>query len=135
MFGTFQDSAIRIEVTVAAADIQKSLMQPQHFRQWLWPQTLSPGLPEVLESGVSFTSHLGGITLYHQVDQATDHSLRLLVAGAMDGFHEWQWGNGWVQSRLEGISMLPLNLAHTAQLWRLQQFLATLTIDSDIGSH
>lgn len=127
MFGTFQASAIRIEVSVAATDIQKCLVQPQHFRQWLWPQTVSSGLPEVLESGVSFTSHLGGITLYHQVDQATDHSLRLLVAGGMDGFHAWQWGDGWVQSRLEGISMLPLNLAHTAQLWRLQQFLATLT--------
>jgi hypothetical protein len=132
MFGTFQESAIRIEVTVAAADIQKSLVQPQHFRQWLWPQTLSPDLPDVLARGVSFTSHLGGITLDHQVDQVTDHSLRLLVAGAMDGFHEWQWGEGWVQSRLEGISMLPLNLAHTAQLWRLQQFLTTLTV-ADIG--
>ncbi|MDA0269070.1 MAG: hypothetical protein O2890_14360 [Cyanobacteria bacterium] len=126
MFGTFQDSAIRIEVAVAAPDIQKSLVQPQQVRQWLWPQTLSPGLPEFLEPGLSFTSHLGAIALHHHVDQVSDHRLRLLVAGAIDGFHEWQWGNGWVQSRLEGISMLPINLAHTAQLWRLQQFLSGL---------
>jgi hypothetical protein len=126
MFGTFQDSAIRLEVAAAAADIEKSLVQPQQFRQWLWPQSISPGLPERLERGLSFTSHLGGVTLHHQVDQISDHSLRLLVAGAIDGFHEWQWGSGWVQSRLEGISILPLNLAHTAQLWRLQQFLAGL---------
>ncbi len=133
MFGTFQDSAIRIEVAVAAPDIQKSLVQPQQFRQWLWPQSLSPELPEQLEQGLSFTSHLGAIALHHQVDHVSDHRLRLLVAGAIDGFHEWQWGNGWVQSRLEGISMLPLNLTHTAQLWRFQQFLAGLTPDEDPG--
>ncbi|MGD1906851.1 MAG: hypothetical protein ACFB0C_12760 [Leptolyngbyaceae cyanobacterium] len=134
MFGTFQDSAIRIEVAVAAADIQRSLVRPECFRQWLWPQTFSEGVPEVLEQGVSFTSHLGTMTLYHQVNQISDHRCRLLVAGAVDGFHEWQWGDGWVQSRLEGVSLLPLNLAHTAQLWRLQQFLQQLPANSDAGS-
>lgn len=32
-------------------------------------------------------------------------------------------GEGWVQSRLEGISILPLNLGQTLNLIRLRDFL------------
>ncbi|MEG5215625.1 hypothetical protein QUB48_07680 [Microcoleus sp. ARI1-A5] len=39
-------------------------------------------------------------------------------------FHQWYWGDGWVQSRLEGVSLLPLNLGQTASLLRLREFLA-----------
>jgi len=36
-----------------------------------------------------------------------------LLSQGIDGFHEWYWGEGWVQSRLEGVSILPLNLGRS----------------------
>ncbi|MDA0674371.1 MAG: hypothetical protein O3C67_11780 [Cyanobacteria bacterium] len=124
MFGTFQQSTLRIELDVSAAAIRACLLEPQQFRQWLWPQQFSDGLPDVLQPGTTFASHLGPITIHHQVTDTTPQHLRLIMAGGVDGFHEWSWGDGWVQSRLEGISLLPLNLAQTTNLWRLRQFLA-----------
>jgi len=44
-----------------------------------------------------------------------------LLSQGIDGFHEWYWGEGWVQSRLEGVSILP-NLGQTLNLLRLRQF-------------
>jgi hypothetical protein len=125
MFGTFQQSTLRIELDVPATEIRACLLEPQQFRQWLWPQRFSDGIPAVLTPDTTFTSYLGPITIRHQVTAAGPQQLRLLMAGGVDGFHEWLWGDGWVQSRLEGISLLPLNLAQTTNLWRLQQFLAS----------
>jgi hypothetical protein len=48
----------------------------------------------------------------------------LLLSRGIDGFHEWYWGEGWVQSRLEGISVIPLNLGQTINLMRLKEFLS-----------
>jgi hypothetical protein len=45
------------------------------------------------------------------------------LSQSIDGYHEWYWGDGWVQSRLEGISLLPLNLGQTLSLLRLREFL------------
>ncbi|MEG5032474.1 hypothetical protein [Microcoleus sp. AT3-D2] len=39
-------------------------------------------------------------------------------------FHEWYGGDGWVQSRFEEVSLLPLNLGKTASLLLLRGFLA-----------
>ncbi|MEG4582310.1 hypothetical protein QUA71_22230 [Microcoleus sp. MON1_C5] len=39
-------------------------------------------------------------------------------------FHEWYWGDGWVQSRLDGVWLLALNFEQTASLLRLREFLA-----------
>jgi hypothetical protein len=58
----------------------------------------------------------------HQVAIANDNCLRLLLSQGIDGYHEWSWGEGWVQSRLEGISLLPLNLGQTLNLLNLRQF-------------
>lgn len=124
MFGTYQQSNLRIEVDASAASICDSLIRPSRFRQWLWPQQLSTGLPEQLSPTTTFTSHLGPVIINHQVDQVTDNSLRLLLNGGIDGFHEWHWGEGWLQSRLEGVSLLPLNLGQTVTLLRLRQFLS-----------
>ncbi len=123
MLGLFQRSTLRIEVTAPLADIRAALVEPRRFRQWLWPQSFSLGLPETLTPGLEFTGYLGPIAITHTVTALHDQTLTLTLAGGVDGFHEWQWGEGWVQSRLEGISLLPLNLAQTANLWRLQQFL------------
>jgi len=123
MFGTFQRSCLRIEMPATAERLRESLLYPVNLQQWLFPQRLSQGLPEALTPGVAFTTSLGAIAVHHTVDRAESDCLRLILSQGIDGFHEWYWGEGWVQSRLEGISLLPLNLGQTLTLLRLRQFL------------
>ncbi len=124
MFGNFQQSHLRIEVNARAVDLKNSLVRPAQLQKWLWPQRFSPGLPEEFSPGLTFTSWIGPIAIAHHVDVVNANSLRLLLSQGIDGFHEWYWGDGWVQSRLEGISVLPLNLGQTVSLFNLRQFLA-----------
>jgi hypothetical protein len=131
MQGTFQQSCLRIEVNASEQSIRESLLFPTKLRQWLFPATLSEGLPEQLWVGTRFTSWTGPIAVQHGVEQVTSNSLQLLLSQGIDGFHEWQWGEGWVQSRLEGISLLPLNLGQTVTLLRLRQFLVTLNSEAN----
>ncbi|NEP18610.1 MAG: hypothetical protein F6J97_17185 [Leptolyngbya sp. SIO4C1] len=123
MFGTYQQSNIRIEVDAAAEAIRDSLTLPAQLKQWLWPQQFSGQFAARFSAGQTFESTAGPIALHHTVEAVTPNSVRLLLHGSIDGFHEWYWGDGWVQSRLEGISMLPLNLAQTTSLLRLRLFL------------
>lgn len=123
MFGPFQHSRLRIEVDAPAALIRNSLTQPTLLQQWLWPQRLSKGLPESLHAGLTFMSWIGPVAIEHHVDQLNSNSMRFVLSQGIDGFHEWHWGEGWLQSRLEGASILPLNLAQTLALVRLRQFL------------
>ena len=123
MLGNFQQSQLRIELEASESAIRDSLLRPMQLQQWLWPQRLSTGMPEQLHQGLTFTSWTGPISIYHSVDVATPNCLRLLLSQGIDGFHEWYWGVGWVQSRLEGVSLLPLNLSQTLNLLRLRQFL------------
>jgi hypothetical protein len=104
--------------------LRQSLLNPAQLQQWLAPIRLSAGLPEQLQAGLTYTSWVGPISIHHVVDHVESNSLRVLLSQGIDGFHEWQWGDGWVQSRLEGISLLPLNLGQTLSLLRLRQFLA-----------
>jgi len=46
----------------------------------------------------------------------------LLRGGGADGYCDWLWGNGWVQLRVEAVSLLPLGLGQLLMLRRLQQF-------------
>ena len=124
MLGTFQQTHLRIEVEAPASTIGNSLLRPALLQQWLWPQRFTPGLPEQFHSGLTFTSSIGPVVIQHLVDVAEPNCLRLLLSQGIDGFHEWYWGDGWVQSRLEGISLLPLNLGQTFNLIRLREFLA-----------
>nr|WP_250121887.1 hypothetical protein [Chroococcidiopsis sp. CCMEE 29] len=123
MFGNFQQIQLRIEVEASETVIRDSLLRPVQLQQWLWPQRLAAGMPEQLHQGLTFTSWTGPVAIQHQVQVATPICLRLLLSQGIDGFHEWYWGEGWVQSRLEGISLLPLNLGQTLSLLRLRQFL------------
>lgn len=123
MLGTFQQSHLRIEVEAPHAVIRDSLLQSERLRQWLQPQRLSQGLPEQLHEGLTFTTWLGPVAIQHQVQIAQPNCLRLLLSQGIDGYHEWYWGEGWLQSRLEGVSLLPLNLGQTLNLVRLRQFL------------
>lgn len=125
MLGTFQQSHLRIEVEAPHTVIRDSLLNSEQLRQWLWSQRFSVGLPEQLHPGVTFTTWTGPVAIQHQVQVAHSNCLRLLLSQGIDGYHEWYWGEGWVQSRLEGISVLPLNLGQTLSLLQLRQFLTS----------
>ena len=123
MLGNFQQSNIRIEIDAPATTIRDSLLRPDRLQKWLWPQQLSPGIPEQLHPGLTFTTAIGPLSIHHQVEIAGSNCLRLLLSQGIDGFHQWHWGDGWVQSNLEGVSLLPLNLSQTLALVRLRDFL------------
>lgn len=125
MLGTFQQSHLRIEVEAPHTVIRDSLLNSEQLRQWLWSQRFSVGLPEQLHPGVTFTTWTGPVAIQHQVQVAHSNCLRLLLSQGIDGYHEWYWGEGWVQSRLEGISILPINLGQTLSLLQLRQFLTS----------
>ena len=124
MLGNFQQSNLRIEVEATEQTIRDSLLKTDKLKKWIFPQTLNPELPETLKLGISFTSKLGFVEINHEVELLSDNCLRFLLSKGIDGYHEWCWGNGWIQSRLEGISLLPLNLGQTLSLWQLRQYLA-----------
>ncbi|WP_427160446.1 hypothetical protein ACQFX9_01845 [Aliinostoc sp. HNIBRCY26] len=124
MLGNFQHSQLRIEIEAPASAIRDSLLRTEKLEKWLIGQRFAPGIPDELTTGVEFTTWTGAIAIHHKVDIAKPNCLRLLLSGGIDGFHEWYWGDGWVQSRIEGISILPLNLGQTISLLSLRQFLA-----------
>ena len=135
MLGNFQQSHLRITVPGDEKTIGDSLLKSRYLRQWLAPQTLSPELPETLTTVLIFTTWTGFIAIQHQVEIANNNCLRLLLSQGIDGYHEWVWGDGWVQSRLEGITLLPLNLGQTLSLLRLRQFLSgQMAISSNTNS-
>ncbi|MBD2503771.1 hypothetical protein [Anabaena azotica] len=125
MLGNFQQSQLRIEIAASANAIHDSLLRPAQLEKWLIGQRFAPGTPDELHTGSQFTTWTGPVAVHHQVDVAKPNCLRLLLNGGIDGFHEWYWGDGWVQSRLEGISLLPLNLGQTLSLLSLRQYLTT----------
>ncbi len=125
MLGTFQQSHLRIEVEAPQPIIRDSLLRSEQLRQWLWHQRFQAGLPEQLHQGLTFTTWTGPVAIHHQVEVAKSNCLRLLLSQGIDGYHEWYWGEGWVQSRLEGVSLLPLNLGQTLNLLQLRQFLVS----------
>jgi hypothetical protein len=124
MFGNFQRSELRIEVPATAKTIRDRLLSPPALTKWLFPQQMSFPSQDLLTPGTNFQTSFGFVTVNCQVDRVNAQSLRFLLSQGVDGYHEWYWGEGWVQSRLEGISLLPLNLYQTATLLRLQLVLA-----------
>ena len=124
MLGIFQQSKLRIEVEAGEAAIADSLSRPAQLQQWLLLGRFDTVLPQQIYPGLTFTSWVGPVAIQHQVEVAQPNCLRLLLSGGIDGFHEWYWGEGWVQSRLEGVSLLPLSLGQTLSLLRLKEFLA-----------
>lgn len=122
MLGNFQQSNLRIEVNASEQMIKDSLLESDRLKQWMWPQNFA-SLSGNLSHGDAFVTSWGLVEIDHTVDLVDDHSLRLILSKGIDGFHEWHWGDGWLQSRLEGISILPLNLGQTLGLFRLSQYL------------
>ncbi len=125
MLGNFQQSQLRIEIEASTDAIRDSLLHPVQLEKWLLGQHFAPGMPEELLPGFQFTTWTGPVAIHHQVNIVKSNCLRLVLSGGIDGFHEWYWGEGWVQSRLEGVSILPLNLGQTLSLLSLRHFLAT----------
>ncbi len=120
MLGTFQQSQLRVEVDASAKAIADLLLVPENWSTWLLPRQLYNSLPDTLTPGVIYTLGQGAIAVNHEVQSVSDHTLRLILSGGVDGYHEWKWGDGWVQVRLEGISILPLKLSQTLTLERLR---------------
>ena len=123
MLGKFQTSQLRIEVEASSQLIRDYLVHPRKLREWLWFGGFSSGLPEVFTPGLNFTTNLGLIKIGYQVEEVGDTCLRFLLYQGIDGYHEWLWGDGWVQSCLEGVSLLPLNLTQTTTLVGFKEFL------------
>ncbi len=124
MFGTFQQSQLRIEIGATVPQLTQAILGTAQLRQWLFPQILTGNLPAELSTGLTFTSWLGFLPVEHHVDAVETEGLRLILSRGIDGIHEWHWGDGWVQSCLEGVSYLPLHAGNTATLLRLKTYLA-----------
>lgn len=120
MLGNFQRSELRIEVSATASTIRDRLLSPTALKKWLFPQQVTFPSQDLLTVGTKFQTNFGALMVESQVDRVNSQSLRLILSKGVDGYHEWYWGEGWVQSRLEGISLLPLNLYQTATLLRLR---------------
>ena len=124
MLGSFQQSNLRIEVNASEKIIRDSLLESDRLKQWMWPQSFA-SLSGRLNPGDTFVSSFGLVEIEHQVEIVEDNSLRLLLSKGIDGFHEWHWGDGWLQSHIEGVSLLPLNFGQTFSLFRLRQHLGS----------
>ncbi len=124
MLGSFQQSQLRIEIAAPIQKIRDGLVCSEQLRQWLAPQHLEADMPDELGSGLVFKSTIGPLVIQHQVEILESNYMRLILSQGIDGYHEWYWGEGWLQSRLEGISLLPLNLGQTLSLLRFKNFLA-----------
>ena len=129
MLGNFQQSSLRIEVNASEEIIRDSLLESDRLKQWMWPQQFT-SLSGKLNPGEIFISSLGLLEIEHQVEIVEANCLRLLLSKGIDGFHEWHWGDGWLQSRLEGISFVPLNLGQTFSLFKLRQYLDSKAIQN-----
>jgi hypothetical protein len=123
MLGTFQQSSLRIEVDASEEALAKSLTQVKELQNWLWFERFSVGITETLTPGTKLAGRIGLVTIQHEVELAEPNRIRFTLSQGIDGFHEWAWGDGWVQSRIEGISLLPISLGQTATLLSLKQYL------------
>ena len=121
MFGQFQQSNIRFEVNASSQTIQASLTEPVQLKKWLWMQRWEKS-PNKLSIGEEFTTYLGPVPVTHRIKTINDKGIRFILSQGIDGFHEWSWDDGWIQSRLEGVSLLPLNLGQTVALLSLRYF-------------
>ena len=123
MFGRMQTATVRVAVDASAAQIEQYLTESVWLRQWVWPQKLEAGGPERLSQGAEFYSRLGPARIGHQVRSLETDHLELALWGAIDGWNEWRWGDGWVQLHVEAISILPLEIGLNVALRSLQRFM------------
>lgn len=123
MWGKFQQSELRIEVEATEKILKDSLLNIEQIQKWFFPLKFQGESKPQLTSGDIFTFKLGLVEVQNKVEIINTNCYRLILSGGIDGYQEWCWGDGWIQSRLEGISILPLNLAQTVNLLRLKSWL------------
>lgn len=122
MLGKFQKSELRIEVKAKETIFRDSLLNISDLKQWCFPLKFTEKSASKLSEGDTFSFYLGLIEIKNKVEYINNNCLRLILSGGIDGYQEWSWGGGWIQSRLEGISVFPLNLGQTLNLLRLKSF-------------
>jgi len=119
MLGNFQQSQLRIEVE-ASVTVIRGQFAPDSCSCNGFGQSLAQ---ECQNNCIKDLRSLAGLdrSLFIIKWRWRPNCLRLVLSQGIDGFHEWYWGEGWVQSRLEGVSM-PLNLGHNFTSATLFQF-------------
>ena len=122
MFGRMQVATVRVAVDVSAEQLSRYLTDTTLLRRWVWPQQLEAGGPEHLSEGAEFYSRWGPARIGHQVRALGNDRMVLALWGAIDGWNEWRWGDGWVQLHVEGVSLLPLQIGLNVALHSLQRF-------------
>jgi hypothetical protein len=128
MLGTFQHSHLRIEVDAECDRLKACFTDPKLLKKWLTFQRFPADLPETLAVGNQFLSLAGGaVPVSHEVELLEGNRIRFTLSQGIDGFHEWAWGDGWVQSRIEGVSWLPINVGQSLSLLCLKHFLSEPT--------
>ncbi|UFP93027.1 hypothetical protein [Gloeobacter morelensis] len=126
MFGTFQQSTVRVQVAANGAILKRCLTEFALLRRWAWTQRYPDSLPTVIDAGLEFDSYAGPVKLSHKVGALTDNRLEMVLWDGVDGYSRWLWGDGWVQSTIEGVSLLPLALGQTILLDSLARFATAL---------
>lgn len=121
MLGTLQSSTVRIEVDATAAQLRQCLTDPATMTRWLWPLELADPNAAELQVGDRFTTRVGPLEFGHEVKELAEGHLTLILWGGLDGWNEWLWGEGWVQLRAEGVSLLPLKLGQSVMLQQLRE--------------
>lgn len=122
MWGKFQQSELRIEVSANEKKLKDSLLNIEQLEKWFFPLKFQDKRPNQLKSGDKFIIKLGLVEVRNEVEIINSNCIRFLLSGGIDGYQEWCWGDGWIQSRLEGVSVMPLNFAQTMNLLRLRTF-------------
>ncbi|WP_324282009.1 hypothetical protein VKI22_15045 [Cyanobacterium aponinum UTEX 3221] len=122
MWGKFQQSELRIEVSADEKKLRDSLLNIEQLEKWFFPLKFQDKRPNQLKSGDKFTIKLGLVEVKNEVEIINSNCIRFMLSGGIDGYQEWCWGDGWIQSRLEGVSVMPLNFAQTMNLLRLRTF-------------
>ena len=131
MFGRQQKATTRIPIDASGDRLRQCLTEANLLRQWVWPQTLDKDLPARLELGNQFYSHLGPLNIGHEVRELDNEHLTLALWGAIDGYNEWRWGDGWVQLHIEAVSLIPLKLGLNVTLQQLKQFASQASHDKN----
>lgn len=122
MLGKFQSSQLRIEVEAGEDILRQSILEVNNISKWFFPFQLDKRLSSTLTTGTKFKAYIGLVEVDHEV-QCIDHNcIRFILSKGIDGYQEWCWGDGWVQSSLEGVSLLPLKLGHSFNLLKFREF-------------
>ncbi|MBE9221240.1 hypothetical protein IQ215_00880 [Cyanobacterium stanieri LEGE 03274] len=122
MLGKFQSSQLRIEIEAGENILRQSILEVDSLKRWFFPLGLDKQLSSSLTKGARFKAYVGLAEINHEVKCIENNCICFILSGAIDGYQEWCWGDGWVQSSLEGVSLLPLKLGHSFNLFKFREF-------------